>query len=112
MVEVAENKGFSKRGNWLVEYEVKGLGGYKDLGYKKIERKIAHYRIYHWGTLVLEIRETQKDYGYGHQYCITDIYGESVSDARGINAALDYFGIGGMRYTYRPVNGGFIGIER
>jgi len=107
MVEVAESRGESKRGNWLVEYSVKGLEGTIDLGYKKIERKQAFYRIYHWGKLILEIEERQKDIGYGHTYHVDYIYGESVSDARAINALLDYFGIGSKRYTFKPVNGGF-----
>lgn len=106
MVEVASAHGESKRGNWLVEYSVKGVGLYKDLGYKKEEIKIGTYCIYHWGTLILEIEE-HGNIIQGYRYHINKVYGQSVSDARAINAILDYFGIGGTRYTFKPVNGGF-----
>jgi len=105
MLEVAENRGESKRGNWLVEYNVQGLGEIVDLGYKKVEKKKGYYRIYHWGTLILEINELSA--GVNYQYKVTKVYGQSVSDARGINAVLQYFGIYDKLYTYKPVNGGF-----
>jgi len=106
MIETAEKRGVSRRGNWEVsytEYKNQYVNGkyYKLLGY---------YRIYHWGTLILEIDMKQYDYHYAPIYTAPYVYGQSVSDARGINAVLTYFGIG-TRYTYKPVNGGFQKVE-
>lgn len=75
-------KGIAKSGNWKVEYE-NGV-----------------YSVYHWDTLVLRINSMGYDV----------VYGESKSDADGINAMLDWFGHSD-RYTYRPVNGGFMQVS-
>ncbi len=102
MIESAEKRGQSKRGNWQVTY-------WKELKHSSIQ--FGYYRIYHWGTLVLEITETENHTRHTTEYAKSYVYGESVSDARGINAVLDYFGIGKKRYTYKPVNGGFMEVE-
>jgi len=102
MVDVAVNRGFSKRGNWLVEYS-ENTKASQDT----IKTIIGTYRIYHWGTLILEVEEHKtKNKWYKDQY-INKVYGESVSDARGINAVLEHLGIYTRRYTFKPVNGGF-----
>lgn len=110
MVEVAQNKGVSKRKSWEVSYTVMPIGGYDDLGFKKVEKKEGLWTVYHYGTIILQIRQTGNLYT-GHNYTVDYVYGISKSDADAINALLEYFGIYSKQYTYKPVNGGFQEVQ-
>ena len=72
--------------------------------------------INHHGTTVLEIEELVTSSGLAPNAGgfdttwntkLTYFYGQSKSDADGLNAVCDYFGLSD-RWTFRPVNGGFV----
>ena len=79
LTERAERRGSAKSGNW--EVVVDG----------------TEYRYYHWNTLVLEIKGGKMTY----------YFGISKSDADGLTAMCHRHGIN-EKFTFRPVNGGFI----
>lgn len=83
LVERASRNGIATSGHWQVEL-VNGV-----------------YKFYHWDTLILTINNNG---GFNV------VYGESKSDADGINAMLELFGYDN-RYTFRPVNGGFMRVS-
>ena len=74
--------GVAKRGNWKVEFD----GGV--------------YSYFHYGKKILEVS------GFGKVF---DFYGQSRSDADAINAMCYYHGAC-ERFTFKPVNGGFMQV--
>lgn len=79
----AWRKGVAKQGNWKVKFE-NGV-----------------YTYYHWGTKILEVS------GYGDVHYI---FGTSKSDADAMNAMCYYHGAP-ERFTFKPVNGGFMQVS-
>lgn len=61
--------------------------------------------IWHYGTLVANFGGTEDSYIVQLKY----VYGESRSDADAINALCQMIG-DKRRFTYKPVNGGFMEV--
>lgn len=59
--------------------------------------------LYHYGTPTAEVWLSDTPQ-------LLDVYGESRSDADSVNTFLAQLGID-KRYTYKPVNGGFMEVE-
>lgn len=110
MVEVAQNNGESKRGAWHVTVERVSAGSTYDFGYKKEEVVHNFLNVYHYGTKILTLGWEQAGWRNVSDVVVTHVYGISRSDADAINSVLEYFGVRGERYTYRPVNGGFMRV--
>lgn len=60
-------------------------------------------QLYHYGTLTAEV-------WIASEPVLIYTYGESKSDADSVNTFLNHFRID-TRYTYKPVNGGFMEVE-
>lgn len=112
LLERAERskQGKSTNGKWSVEVER------EDKGMDDKHRRLAlvTYTFKHYGTIVLQLQHTVSfDSGYyvGQSSIpkVLQVYGESRSDADAISAMCLHFGLID-RYTFRPVNGGFMRV--
>jgi hypothetical protein len=81
MVEVAENKGLSKRQSWVVSYTT-DINATMEL--------VETYRFKHYGTLILKIINVNKN----NNYKVLHVHTQSQSDTQAINSMLRHFGIG------------------
>lgn len=68
----------------------------------EVDRAADIVRLFHFKTLTVELPRVWR----GKPLFV---YGESTSDADSVNTFLAYYGID-RRFTYRPVNGGFIEV--
>lgn len=77
-------------------------GAYNAQYFKTKDNQVI-FRLFHYGTLTLETRETK------HDCWIENLYGESVSDVNSIEYALEL--VTGLKnrlvISFNPVNGGF-----
>lgn len=105
LVERAERtKKEASNGKWEVEVLRREDNNIPHLVHKT-------YNFRHWGSLVLRLHElVDTTSGYDkvvHSATLVYYYGESKSDADGLNAMCAYFGLPD-RFTFKPVNGGFM----
>ena len=117
LVERAERLGTATNVGWTVEF-MREASGFQDTNGRELVEYT--YLFKHWGTIVLIITQEKKSNGlapsaggcdrpYTAPY-LYDYYGQSKSDADGLNAMCAYFGLPD-RFSFRPVNGGFIKLE-
>lgn len=110
LIERAERRGTAGNGKWEVEV-IRNGSTVKQDGSEDI---IKIYVVRHYGTEVLKIAQyVNNKNGYDKPITTPTMgyhYGQSKSDADGLNAVCAYFGMP-HRFTYKPVNGGFQMVE-
>jgi len=110
LLERAERRGDATNGKWAVEVHRRTSAVWDD----NSETICKTYTFKHYGTIVLQIEEfannkTGRDQAIGRPHLI-QYYGQSRSDADGINAMCEYFGLE-ERFSFKPVNGGFMKVD-